>query len=254
MTDAKALFYPETAAGGFSRVDGTVDFYTRINALLHPDMVVLDLGAGRGAGLRDDLVPYRRQLRTIRGKCTRVIGVDVDSAVLENPGLDEAHVIDPGGRFPIADTSVDLIISDATFEHVLDPKKFAAEIDRVLRPGGWVCARTPNRWGYIAIAAQLVPNHLHSAVLRLAQPHRKSEDIFPTAYRLNTNRALRKHFPSGRYNDFSYGSFAEPAYFGSSKVLWFFALLGFWLTPRCLAPTRMIFMEKKAVATSRVGL
>jgi hypothetical protein len=44
--------------GGFSRVDGSIEFYTRVNALLGPDMTVVDFGAGRGAGVLDDPVRY----------------------------------------------------------------------------------------------------------------------------------------------------------------------------------------------------
>ena len=33
-TDARARLYPETRFGGYSRRDGTVAFYTRVNALL----------------------------------------------------------------------------------------------------------------------------------------------------------------------------------------------------------------------------
>ena len=46
----KATLFPESYAGGFSRVDGTVQFYMRVRALLRPDDTVLDLGAGRGVG------------------------------------------------------------------------------------------------------------------------------------------------------------------------------------------------------------
>ena len=35
--------YPEYGAGGFSRVDLWVPFYTRVNALLRPDMTVVVL-------------------------------------------------------------------------------------------------------------------------------------------------------------------------------------------------------------------
>ena len=40
--------YPEYGAGGFSRCDLWVPFFTRVNALLRPDMTVVDYGAGRG--------------------------------------------------------------------------------------------------------------------------------------------------------------------------------------------------------------
>ena len=97
----KCRLYPETAVGGFSRVDGTIEFYTRVNALLRKDMVVVDLGAGRGSAHFEDLVPYRRKLRSLKGRCAKVIGLDVDDVVRNNPTLDEAHVLPPDGRFPV---------------------------------------------------------------------------------------------------------------------------------------------------------
>jgi hypothetical protein len=39
-----AAFFPELLAGGFSRLNTTVQFYTRLNALLTPEMAVLDFG------------------------------------------------------------------------------------------------------------------------------------------------------------------------------------------------------------------
>lgn len=53
LPQLRRQLYPESGAGGFSRVDGTVEFYTRVNALLSPDAVVVDLGAGRGKQSED---------------------------------------------------------------------------------------------------------------------------------------------------------------------------------------------------------
>ncbi len=119
--------YPEVAAGGFTRVDGTVEFYTRVNALLRPDMVVVDYGAGRGGFTEDESAPLRRDLHTLQGKVTKVVGLDVDEAVLSNPVLDEAHIIDPAAPLPLASSSVDLVLSDYTFEHVDDAATVSGE-------------------------------------------------------------------------------------------------------------------------------
>src|SRR4051794_20316544 len=86
-------FYPEISAGGYSRVDSTIDFYLRVNALLKPEMTVLDFGAGRGVGIINSRHELDRKLRILRGKVAKVIGVDVDSIVSTNPGLDEAAVM-----------------------------------------------------------------------------------------------------------------------------------------------------------------
>jgi hypothetical protein len=49
MRDILSIFYPENGAGGFSRCDGTVQFYQRVHALPRPGYVVFDFGAGRDA-------------------------------------------------------------------------------------------------------------------------------------------------------------------------------------------------------------
>jgi SAM-dependent methyltransferase len=237
--------YPEVGAGGFSHVDGTISFYGRIDALLRPDMVVLDYGAGRGEAALDDPVPYRRRLRVLKGKVAKVIGVDVDPVVVTNPSVDEAIVVAPDAPLPLADGSVDLIVSDSTFEHVTDPAFVASELSRVLKRGGWLCARTPNRWGYASVGARLVPNRLHARVLRWLQPHRKEEDVFPTVYRMNTRRALRKLFPQGEFDHFVYTMNSEPAYFGRSILMWRSMMLAFRLIPSGLGATFFVFLRKK---------
>ena len=60
MNDIVSRFYPENRAGGFSRCDGTVQFYQRVRALLRPNYVVLDFGAGRGAAYYQDPSPVMK--------------------------------------------------------------------------------------------------------------------------------------------------------------------------------------------------
>jgi len=96
MSDTVSIFYPENRAGGFSRCDGTVQFYERVHALLRPDYVVIDFGAGRGAAYYQDPSLYRKSLRNLRGEGRRVVGVDVDPVVSTNPYIDEVVVIEAG--------------------------------------------------------------------------------------------------------------------------------------------------------------
>jgi SAM-dependent methyltransferase len=247
VTSALRRRFPEVAAGGFSRVDGTVAFYQRVNALVGADSTVLDFGAGRGAFL-DDAVAYRRGLRLLRGRVREVIGADVDPAVRTNPALDRAVVLAPGGPLPLPDGGVDLVVSDFTFEHVTDPARVAAELTRVLRPGGWVCARTPAKWGVVGLGARAVPNRWHVPLLRTLQPGKPACDTFPTAYRLNTAAALRRHFPPALFEDLSYRVDSEPAYAAGSRLAWWaFGLLGA-LTPERGRSTFCIFLRKRSAA------
>lgn len=240
--------YPEVRAGGFTRIDGTIAFYTRVHALLDQlsaPTTVLDFGAGRGAAHVDDTVSFRRNLRSLRGKAACVWGVDVDDSVFGNPSLDKACVITKDEPLPFSDESIDLIISDFTFEHVDNPQWMSTELDRVLRRGGWLAARTPNRWGYIALASQLVPNRLKSKVLRFLQESRRPEDVFPTLYRCNTSAQLRRWFPEDCYQGVIFTADSEPAYFGNSIFLARLIRFSSWLTPVPFRSMIYVFLEKR---------
>jgi SAM-dependent methyltransferase len=242
---AKEHFFPETRAGGFSRRDGTVEFFTRVNALLDNTATVLDFGAGRGRGALEDPIPFRKHLRSLQGKCTRLVAVDIDDAVLGNSAVDEVHLIKMGERLPFPDDSIDLVVSDMTFEHVTNPDHTVGELKRILKPGGWICARTPNRWGYVGVGANLVPNRLHARLLKYLQPNRQEVDVFPTAYKLNTYGALKAHFPADQFFNATYGYTPEPAYFAHAQFAWWLMLALERLLPNRLAPFWHIFVQKQ---------
>lgn len=140
---------------------------------------ILDLGAG--AGIVQEL--------NVRGMGARVCGVDLDPRVLQNPFLDDARV---GGAedIPYPDRSFDLVFCNNVLEHLPDPGRAFREVARVLRPGGLFLAKTPNRWHYVALLAQLTPHRVHEVVNEWRG--RQREDTFPTLYRANSAAALRR--------------------------------------------------------------
>jgi len=222
--DYKEHFYPEARFGGFSDIDGTVTFFTRVNSLMDSSFVILDVGCGRGA-YGEDSIMQRRKLRILRGKAAKLIGIDVDRNAQDNPFLDEFRHIQTDS-WPIDTNSVDLIICDNVLEHVEDPKKFFMEIRRVLKNGGFLCIRTPNRWGYVALAATLIPNKYHSHVTSIVQDGRKVEDVFPTLYRCNSIRKLENAMKKSGFRDcVVYGYEAEPSYLSFSKAAYFAGVL-----------------------------
>jgi ubiquinone/menaquinone biosynthesis C-methylase UbiE len=238
-------FYPEVSAGGFTRFDGTIQFYFRVNSLLQPHMTVLDLGAGRGA-VGDSPVSAIKYLYDLRDKSAEVIGVDIDPAVLGNPFVNRAIVYD-GSTIPLGDSSIDLVVCDYTFEHVEDPETFVREISRVLRVGGWVCARTPHVFSILAFFAQVIPNRRHVRLLSAVQPDRKAEDVFPTVYKMNRMGRLRALFPSSGWRNCSFTYSSEPAYhFNSRLVFRALQIYQYLKAPFLGGETLLVFMQKNA--------
>lgn len=203
--------YPEIDFGGFTRANMSILFLSRCQALARRARAVLDVGCGRGQG-HEDRCEYRRDLRDLRASGRKVIGIDVDAAGASNPFLDEFRQIGPDFRWPVEDASIDFAVSDYVLEHVPNPSSYLGELRRVLRPGGVFLTRTPNRWSYIAIASRIIPNRMHAQVLAKVQDNRKSEDVFPTVYRMNTPRVLRRQIEQAGLQGVVYTVEGEPTY------------------------------------------
>lgn len=241
--DLKKRFHPDARVAGFSRLDGTFPLYLPLLAELHEGSRVLDFGAGRGAQVRDDPIPFRRQLKDLRSHGAYVIGVDTDEAVLSNEFVDESHVVASGEKLPVEDSSIDVVLCRWVFEHIEDPTPIATEFHRVLKPGGRVYAVTPNKWGYIAVCARMVPNRYHARTLTRIQPRRKDIDVFPTTYPLNTIRALRRHFGS-LFEIEVLRTSNEPSYsFGSVTLYRLFLILDRF-TPTIFKPCMYVYLRK----------
>lgn len=240
----KQRFYPEANVSGFSHVDGTIGFFNQLAALVRPTDIVLDFGAGRGGPLLDDTVIYRRNLGDFRGRCQHVDGCDVDPIVLQNSFVDDAKVIHDGERLPYDDDRFDLVVARHVFEHIERPEFTAHELIRVVKPGGIIAAVTPNKWGYIAMSARMVPNSFHVRVLSRSQPDRKPEDVFPTHYKLNTPRDLRKAFGNGA-EVFITKKAADPAYHFGKPWLYRFVKAINKHSPDALLPVFDIYIRKR---------
>lgn len=240
---AMARIFPEQRIVRFNRRQGAFVFFSMVADLLKPNDVVVDFGAGRGnqaeaAGLVGSLSGFK-------GRCARAIGVDVDPAVLENPYVDDSHLIGADGRTPLPADCADIVFSYAVLEHVADPAAFVAEIHRILKPGGWFCAWTPNKWGYVALGARLIPNRYHARLIKAVEPGgREAHDVFPTVYRMNTRSAIRGSFGRAGFEDFSFTYNGHPSYnFGRAWIarLWMAVMA---LSPPAMRQSLFVFVRK----------
>lgn len=232
-------FYPEVRFGGFTDIDGSIVFYNRVNALIDSSFNVLDVGCGRGA-LKEDPVNFRKSLKILKNKTSKIIGIDVDNHAKNNPFLDEFRLIN-ADSWPIESNSIELIVCDNVLEHIEYPEQFFFELTRVLKNGGYLCVRTSNRWSYIAMAASIIPAKWHSRVLLFAQNGRKDEDVFPTVYKCNSIRKLKKIMVVSGFDCVVYGYEAEPSYLSFSKLAYFFGVMHQRLAPNFIKPSIFAF-------------
>ena len=127
-----------------------------------PDLAeVLNIGAG--CNLSGALDPVRRP-------AGRVVGVDPDESIWENPHLDERHqasleefALDHAGEFDVA-------LAVFVLEHVADPQAFTAACARTLRPGGLFFALTVHKYQYFGLTTWATTRlHVNDWLLRAPQ-------------------------------------------------------------------------------------
>ena len=75
---------------------------------------------------------------------------DIDEAVLNNKSVDKALLL-KDLKLDLPNNFFDLILADYVLEHVDNPESFKNEINRLLKPGGWFCARTPHKYNLVSI-------------------------------------------------------------------------------------------------------
>lgn len=165
-------FYPD-----FQKNWDDVLFRERILSHLKPEFHVLDVGAG--AGIVEQM--------HFKGHVARVCGVDLDPRVTENPHLDEGRMAD-AGSIPYGDNCFDLVFADNVMEHLDDPDTVFSEIRRVLKPGGILLFKTPNRNHYMPLISRVTPHGFHQFYNRLRG--REETDTFPTRYLANSKAQL----------------------------------------------------------------
>ena len=147
-----------------------------------------------------------------------------------------------GDKVPLEDQCADLIVADFVLEHISTPTEFVNEVNRLLKPGGYFCARTPHKYNYVAIIARLVGNRFHKRILEDVQPSRKAEDVFDTSYKLNTIREVSNSFYGWDNSSFIFKS--PPSYYFGFKIIYSIMNVVHNLAPSFFVGCVFVFVRK----------
>jgi len=146
----------------------------------------LDLGCGRQL-----LPPWRLdQERSLVSRTNLLVGLDYDHHSLKNHRTINNLIRGDISCLPFPTESFDLVTSNMVFEHLRDPENQLKEVFRILKPGGSLVLHTPNSFGYGRVLAKLAPKSLKAKLIWFLEA-RKEEDVFPTYYRINTEKTIR---------------------------------------------------------------
>jgi len=163
---------------------GWLHAYRRFEQMLRQGVAAGDRVADIGCGRNFPLAGLLRDCGTV------AVGIDpqADPAAAP-PGA--AVRRGSADAIPAEAGEFDTIVCRCVLEHLPRPADALAEFARVLAPGGRVLFLTPNLYDYVSVLAAVIPNALHGPIVRWSEG-RDESDTFPTYYRANTKRRIRR--------------------------------------------------------------
>jgi len=200
VPDAAALrqmfhvrYGPEERLGWGPRLRRDHDYHTPddwyealVAGLVARGMAWLDVGCGR------ELFPSNHELaRSLSSRCARLVGVDPDPTLDENPWVHEKvklgiDTFDGHEQF-------DLVTLRMVAEHIEDPVACVRAVANALRPGGLAVVFTVFAYSPMPLLTRLAPMSLRHVVKKWLWGT-EAKDTFPTRFRMNTRGALQRAF------------------------------------------------------------
>jgi ubiquinone/menaquinone biosynthesis C-methylase UbiE len=148
----------------------------RLNSFISRDTVWIDLGCGRN----EFVASFGR-----KGKLA--IGVDV----VVHPEKEAAHFVQADFRhLPFPSNFADLISLRMVVEHIGRVPDDFLDINRVLKPGGYVLILTTNSWSPMIALPRLLPNRWKKRLIQWLFNVR-DDDIFPTTHKFNNPMKMK---------------------------------------------------------------
>ena len=122
---------------------------------------------------------------TLANRPRLLVGLDGDDGSIRRHAQIRNRVRGDVDHLPFRDNSFTLVSANMVLEHAWNPVATLQEVRRTLAPGGIFLFHTSNRLFYQIAIASLLPQRIKNAII-YALTRRTSDDVYPTAYKINT--------------------------------------------------------------------
>lgn len=168
--------------------------------------MVLDVGAGNGMS---------GHAKIIKQNVARLVGIDPDDTINMHPCLDERFQVAVEDFASGHSRVFDCLYTRFVLEHVANPRDFLLACRSLLKSGGMLFGVTPNFWHYFGMATKLSASlGIEDWLLtRLIGAQAKNAYHFPTKYRLNSLRVLKRDLEQAGFREVEFVYFDPPRNF-----------------------------------------
>lgn len=214
-------------------------YHEEIKSHLNEGAVVLDAGCGSGE--------YGAMMELEAAKsASRIIGLDLSREALEKNEVINEGLVGNLENIPCADNYFDLVACETVCEHLKRPELVFNEFGRILKSGGYLVLRTYNvRHINNAISASL-PVGLRE-LLKNKLIGVSSEGTFPTYYRCNSRKRLKKLSANAGMTEEKFIIYGDnPSYWKNRGIVTFFSLY-----ERLTDPSWLNFLKMNIVGVYR---
>jgi ubiquinone/menaquinone biosynthesis C-methylase UbiE len=153
----------------------------------------LDLGCG------ETIIPawipkerYHKYKSITRSSKVLLFGIDYELKHLSNNSDIQEKINADIMHLPFKSNSFRLVSANMVVEHLKNPDFMFNEIRRILCNEGHFIFITPWKYNFISIASAITPQWVKDKAIYYLVG-RKTKDIFPTYYRVNTVRTIRTY-------------------------------------------------------------